>query len=106
MVAPAITTARDKKAAIKIANTTHFSYTIATDTNIAELQILNPEEPKMIRPVNIAAFSLLTEHDDVVSYLNALLQVERPEDNEEKFWFPTPENPGDEQELSPIKSEF
>ena len=53
IVAPAITTARDKKVPIKIANTTDSSYTIATDTKIAELQILKPEETKMIRPVDI-----------------------------------------------------
>ena len=47
---PVITTARDKKVPIKIANTTDFPYTIATDTKISELQILKPEETKMIRP--------------------------------------------------------
>ena len=57
----------------------------------------------MIRPVDIAALNLLTEHDDVVTYINALMEVERPEDNEEKFWFPTPENPGNEQKHSPIQ---
>ena len=103
IVAQAITTARDKKVPIKIANTTDFPYTIATDTKIAELQILKPEETKMIRPVDKAALNLLTEHDDVVTYINALMQVERPDDNEEKFWFPTPEHPGNEQEHSPIQ---
>ena len=103
MIAPAITTARDKKVAIKIANTTDFLYTKATDTKVTELQILKPEETKMIRPVDIAALNLLTEHDDVVTYINALMQVERPEDNEEKSWFPTRENPGNEQEHSPIQ---
>ena len=103
MIAPAITTARGKKVAIKISNTTDFPYTIATDTKVAELQILKPEETKMIRPIDIAALNLLTEHDNVVTYINALMQVERPEDNEEKFWFPTPENPGNEQEHSPIQ---
>ena len=103
MVAPAKTTARDKKVAIKLANTTDFPYTIATDTKIAELQILKPEDTKMIRPVDIAAHNLLTQHDDVVPYINALMQVERPQDNEEKFWYPTPENPGNELEHSPIQ---
>ena len=102
-VAPAITTARYKKVAIKIANITEFPYTMATDTKIAELQILKPEETKMIRPADIAALNLLTEHDNVVTYINALMQVERPEDSEEKFWFPTPQNPGNEQEHSPIQ---
>ena len=31
------------------------------------------------------------------------MQVERPEENEEKLWFPTPENPGNEQEHWPIQ---
>ena len=31
------------------------------------------------------------------------MQVERPEDNEEKFWFPTPENPGNEDEQSSLQ---
>ena len=106
IVAAAITTARDKKVPIKIANFTDFPYTIATDTKVAGLQILKPEETKMIRPVDIAALNLLTEHDDVVTYINALMQVERPEDNEEKFWFPTPENPGNEQEHSPIQKQI
>ena len=59
--APAITTARDKKKPIKIANTTDFPYTIATYTKVAELQILKPETTKMVRPVDIAALNLLTE---------------------------------------------
>ena len=57
----------------------------------------------MIRPVDIAALNLLTDHDDVVTYINALMQIERPDDNEEKFWFPTPEHLGNEQEDSPIQ---
>ena len=103
IVAPEIATARDKKVPIKNANTTNFPYTLATDTKVAELQNLKPEETKMIRPVDTAAFNLLSEQDAIVTYINALLQVERPEDSEEKFWFPTPENPGNEQEHSPIQ---
>ena len=100
---PAITTARDKKVAIKIPNTTDFAYTIATDTQFAELQILKPEETNMIRPVDIAAPNLLTEYDDVVTYINASMKVERPADTEEKIWLPTPENSGDAEEHSPIQ---
>ena len=105
MIAPAITTARDKKVAIKIANTTDFPYTIPADTKVAELQILKPEETK--RSVRLtAALNLLAEHDDVVTYINAHMQVEQPEDNEEKFWFPFPKNLGNEQEHSPIQKKI
>ena len=64
---PAITTARDKKVAIKLANARDFPYTIAADTKVAELQMLKPEETKMIRPVDIAALNILTEHDNIVT---------------------------------------
>ena len=92
IVAPAITTTRDKKVPIKIANTTDFPYTIATDTKVDELQILKPEETRMIRPVGHShpESSHRTQRCGNVHY--ALMQVERPEDNEEKFWFPTPEH--------------
>ena len=86
---------------MKVTITTDFPYTIATDTKVAELQILKPEETKLIPPVDVAALNFLTEHDDVITYNNALMQVERPENNEEKL-FPTPENPGIELEPSPI----
>ena len=38
----------------------------------------------------------------MVTYVNALMQVGRPGDTEEKFWFPTTENPSKESEHSPI----
>ena len=104
IVAPAITlAARDKRVAIKIANTTDFPHTVTPHTKLAELQILKPEETKLIRAVDKAALNLLTEQDDVVAYVNALKQVDSPEKTEEKFWFPTPENPGDESEHTPIQ---
>ena len=44
IVALAKTTARDKKVAIKIANTTDFPYTISAETKLVEMQIFKPEE--------------------------------------------------------------
>ena len=94
IVAPAITTARDKRVAIKIVNTTDFPYTITPHTKLAELQILKPEKTMSIRAVDLAALNLLTEHDEIVAYVNALMQIDSPEQIEENFWFPTPEDPG------------
>ena len=87
IVAPAITSARDKSVIIKIAFTT-----VSPNTELAELQTLKPEETKSTRTVDIAALNLLTKHAEVVTYINALMQVERPDDNESKFRFPTPES--------------
>ena len=106
IVAPSITKTCDKLVAIKITNTTDFPYTITPRTKLAELQKLKPEERKSVRPVDMAALNLLTEHDDVVGYDNALTQVDSPESTEEKFRFPTPENPGDESEHTPSQQRF
>ena len=102
IVALEITTARDKRVTIKIANATDFAYTISPNTKLAEIQILKPEETKSISPIVIAALNPLTDHDDGVSYINALMQVKRPDDNEDKFLFPTPANPGNKAEHYPI----
>ena len=61
IVAKAKTTARDKRVAFKIANTTYIPYTMKPKTNLAELDILKPGETKSTRP---ADFNLLTNHDD------------------------------------------
>ena len=42
IVAPATTTVRHKRVAIKTANTTDFPYTITPNTKVDELQILKP----------------------------------------------------------------
>ena len=44
IIAPGVTTAREKRVAIKIINTTDFPYTITPNTKLAELQILNPKK--------------------------------------------------------------
>ena len=69
IVAPAKLTARDKGVAIKIAKTTDFPYTLTPIAKFAELQILKPNEKKLISRVDIAALNLLADHDDVVSYI-------------------------------------
>ena len=49
----------------------------------------------------MAELNLLTEPDAVVAYVNALMQVDSPENKKEKFWSPTRENLGDESEHTP-----
>ena len=101
IIAPAIT-AGDKRVTIKIANTTVFLYTIIPNSKLGELQLLK-SVTKSICPVDISALNLLTDHNDLITYVNALWPVKRRGDNEEKFWFPTPENSGNESEHLPIQ---
>ena len=103
IVTPALTTAHNKRINIQIANLTDFSHTIKNHTKLAELQILKPEETKQIRPIDGAALKLLQDPDDTHMYVNELMKSSENEQSGEKFWFPTPENPGNEEEHTPIQ---
>ena len=103
IVAPALATAHNKRLNIRIANLTDFPHTIKNHTKLAELQILKPEDTKQIRPVDAAALKLLEDPDDTHMYVNELMKSKESEQNDENFWFPTPENPGNEDEHTPIQ---
>ena len=66
---------------------------------MAELQILRPEDTKQIRPVDVATLTTLQDPDDTHMYVNEL----NNEQNDENLWFPTPENPRNEDEHTPIQ---
>ena len=103
IVAPALASAHYKRINIRIVNLTEFPYTTKNHTKIAELQILKPEDTKQIRSIDTAALSLLNDPDDIHMYVNELMKSNEHEPNEDSFWFPTPENPGNETEHTPIQ---
>ena len=70
---------------------------------MAELLIFKPEDTKHIRPTDAAAFKLLQDPDDTHMYVNELMKPSENEQNDETLWFPTPENPRDEEEHTPIQ---
>ena len=101
IVAPAITSTNSKRVKIRAINTTESPYTISTNTKIAEMQILTPEDTKHIRPIDVAALKIFEDHDDAVAYVQELMKTD--DHHEDSFWFPTPENPGNENEHTPIQ---
>ena len=103
IVAPALATAHNKRINLRIANLTDFPHTIKNHTKLAELQILRPEDTKQIRPIDVATLTTLQDPDDTHMYVNELMKSSENEQNGENFWFPTPENPGNEEEHTPIQ---
>ena len=101
--APALATAHNKRINIRMANPTDFPHTIKNHTKLAELQILKPEDTKQIRPIDAAALTLLQDPDDTHMYVNQLMKSNENEPNNENFWFPTPENPGNQEEHTSIQ---
>ena len=72
-------------------------------TKLAELQFLEPEDTKKIRPIDIASLTTLPDPDYTHMYVKELMKSSTNEQNDENLCFPTPENPGNEAEHTPIQ---
>ena len=106
IIAPALATAHNKRINVRVANLTEFPHTIKNHTKLAELQILKPEESKQIRPIDVAVLTTLQDPDDTHMYANELMKSTSNGQNNENLWFPTSENPGNEEAHTPIQRIF
>ena len=81
-------------------------YTLKKGTHIANFSKLTPEQTKHIRPVNPTSVRHLlnNSHDDAIHYINSLLKTSKTDKVSETYWFPTPQNPGNEKEHTPIQT--
>ena len=53
----------------------------------------------------MAILSMIPEGDpDLVTYLTELLRTNKPDQQNNTFWFPTPENPGNTEDHTPIQT--
>ena len=95
----------DKRIAVRVTNSTESPYLIKKHTEIAELFVVIPEQPKHIKPVDMAILSMIPQGDpDLTAYLNELLRTNEPEQQDNTFWFPTSENPGKPEDHTPIQT--
>ena len=87
-----MSTKTDRKIAVRVTNTTESPYTINKNTQIAEFSVVNPEQSKFIKPVDMAVLSMIPEGDpDLITYLTELLKTNKPNQQTNTFWFQTPE---------------
>ena len=95
----------DRKLAVRVTNTTESPYTINKNTQIAEFSVVTPEQSKFIKTVDTAILSMIPEGDpDLVTYLTKLLRTKKPDQQNNTFWFLTPENPGNTEDHTPIQT--
>ena len=95
----------DRKIAVRNTNTTESPYTINKNTQIADFSVVTPEQSKFIKPVDMAVLSMVPEVDpDLITYLTKLLRTNKQDQQTNTFWFPTPENPGNTEEHTPIQT--
>ena len=66
--------------------------------------MVTSEQCKHIKPVDMAILSMIPQGDpDLTAYLNELLRTNKPEQQDNTFWFPTPQNPGKPEDHTPIQ---
>ena len=93
---------------VQINNYLDHPYTLKKGTHIANFSKLTPEQTKHIRPVNPTSVRHLlnNSHDDAIHYIKSFLKTPKNEEVNETYWFPTPQNPGNEKEHTPIQTRF
>ena len=105
LISHSMSTIIDKRIAVRVTNTTESPYLIKKHTEIAEFSVVTPEQSKHIKPVDMAILSMIPQDDpDLTAYLNELLRTSKPEQQDNTFWFPTPENPGKLEDHTPIQT--
>ena len=105
IISHSMSTITDRKIAVRVNNTTESPYTINKNTQTAEFSVVTPEQPKFIKPVDMAILCMIPEGDpDLITYLTELLKANKPDQQNNTFWFPTPENPGNTENHTPIQT--
>ena len=95
----------DRKLAVRVTNTTESPYTVNKNTQIAEISVVTLEQSRFIKPVDTAILSMISEGDlDLITYLTELLRTNKPDQQNNTFWFPTPKNPGNIEDHTPIQT--
>ena len=106
LICPALSSTQNNKHMVQLSNFLDHPYTLKKGTHIANFSILTPEQTKHIRPVNPTSVRHLlnNSHDDAIHYINSLLKTSENDEVNDTYWFPTPQNPGNEKEHTPIQT--
>ena len=105
LISHSVSTIINKRIAVRVTNTTESPYLIKKHTQIAEFSVVTPDQSKHIKPVDMAILSMIPKHDlDLTAYLNELLRTNKPEQQDNTFWFPTPDNPGTLEDHTPVQT--
>ena len=100
-----IPTKLDRKITVRVTNTTESPNWINKNTQIADFSVATPEQSEFIQPVDTAILIMIPEGGlDLTTYLTELLRRNKPDQQNNNFWFPTPENPGNTADHTPIQT--
>ena len=104
-ITSSLSTVNNNAVGYQVINFSDMPYTLPVDTHMADFRVLTPEQIKHIKPVDASTLTFMmhqhTENTDL--YLNQLLKTKQSSDEQETYWFPTPEQPGDPETYTPIQ---
>ena len=100
LICPPTSSTQNNKHIVQISNFLDHPYTLKKRTHIPSFSILTIEQTKHIRSVNPTSVRhhLNNNHDDAIHYINSFLKTSKTDDFNKTYWFPTPQNPGNEKE--------
>ena len=102
-----VSTKNDRKIAVRVTNITESPYMIRKNTQKTEFSVVTPEQSKFIKPVDTANLSMIPEGDPyLISYFTELLKTIKPDQQNKTFGFPTPKNPGNGEDHTPIQTQI
>ena len=104
-IASSLSTVNNNAVGYQVNNFSDMPYTIPIDTHMADFRVLTPEQIKHIKSVDPSTLTFMmhqhSENTDL--YLNQLMKANQSSDEQETYWFPTPEQPGDPATYTPIQ---
>ena len=104
-ITSSLSTVNNNAVGYQVINFSDMPYTLPVDTHMAEVRVLTSEQIKYIKPVDPSTLTfMMHQHmENTDLYLNQQMKTNQSSDEQEKYWFPTPEQPGDPTTYTPIQ---
>ena len=102
LIFQSMSTKTKRRIAVMVTNTMESPYLMKKNARIAEFSVVTPEQSKHIKPVDMTIFSMIPPSDlGQTAYLNELLRRNKPQQQNDTFWFPTLEKLGRSEDHTP-----
>ena len=102
---PSLVTLNDGSILIPVNNCTDHPYKLKKGLHFANFSIMTPEQMIYVKPIDPASSRhfLQQDQEQAAHYVSSLIKANENPQNQEIYWFPTPENPGNPEEHTPIQ---
>ena len=104
-VTSALNTVNNNALSLQIINFINTFYTNGSDEHLADFTVLSAKQIKHVKPIHPGELKFMMHQDTETmdQYIHEPLRVPSTQDEQEQFWFPTPQNPGDPAKHTPIQ---